>query len=145
MRKYLKIILSLVLLAGALLAFSQVDAISIRGLLGLDDDAEQADQVKADGGNKKASDQDSQNWGTQKNGEQKKLTLAYGEVQKIFANINESERKALLNDADKFKQFLKQQADSLSVLGAARANNLDKDENTQFLMKLSAENVLRKS
>lgn len=146
MRKYVKIILSLALLVGAFLTFSQVDAISIRELLGLDNDtAQAADPAKTDGGDKKASGKDSQNWGTQENGGQKKPALAFGEIQRIFANINATEREALLNDADKFKQFMQQEAANLSVLSAARANNLDKDKNTAFLMKLSAENVLRET
>jgi len=145
MRQYRKIILSLVLLAGALLAFHQVGAISIRELLGLDDDtAQTTDAAKTDGSEKKDAVKDSQNWGTQQGG-QTKVALNYGDIQKIFANINASEKKALLEDADKFKQFIQQEANNASVLSAARANNLDKDENTIFLMKLSAENVLRET
>ena len=133
------------LLVSGLLTFSQVNAVSIRELLGLDSDTGQtADPAKTNAGENKTVAENDKNWGKQDEG-QKKLSLAYGEIQRILANVNVNERKALLNDPDKFKQFVEQEANNLSVLSAARANKVDQDENTKFLMQLSAENVLRET
>ena len=143
MRGYRKFFLLLVLLASALPAFNQANAASIRELLGLENDTGQtADSVKADAGTQKTAAKSDQDWGKQNEGK-KKLSLSYGEIQRILANVNLNERKALLNDPDKFKQFVQQEANNLSVLSAARANKVDQDDNTKFLMKLSAENVVR--
>lgn len=145
MREYRKILLSLVMLACTLLAYNQANAISIRELLGLENDTGQtADQVKTDVAEQKTAADGSQEWGKPEQGK-KKLSLAYGDIQEILANVNLKERKALLDDPDKFKQFVQQEANNLSVLSAARANKVDQDKNTQFLMKLSAENVLRET
>ena len=106
------------LIAGALLAYSQVKAISIRGLLGLDNnDTSVAANVKtapAAGSEKKDPPSNNQDWGEQAAGD-KKLSLPFGDIQRIFANINEKEKSLLLQDPDKFKQFIQQQAGSLSV------------------------------
>lgn len=112
MRRNLNYFLSLVLITGALLAYSQVWAAS-----------------PAEGGKHTAGG--------------KKLSLPFDDIQRIFANINQKERNLLLKDPDKFKQFIQQEAGGLSMLEAAKANHLDNDPNTAFLMKLSADNVLR--
>lgn len=148
MRGNRKLILSVVLIAGALLAYSQVRAISLRGLLGLDnDDTPVAANVKTGpvpSSEKKDPPSKNPDWGKQASGD-KELSLSFGDIQRIFANINQKERNLLLHDPDKFKQFINQQAGGLSVLEAAKANHLDKDPNTAFLMKLSADNVLRET
>ena len=145
MRRYQKVLLSFVLLAGTLLTYSQVKAISVRELLGLDNDtAQTTDPVKSADAEKKEVAKSSQ--GLSKEDEvRNKPSLKFEEIDEILANVNANERKALLQDADKFKQFIQQEANNASVLSAARANKIDKDRNTAFLMKLSAENVLRET
>ncbi len=71
--------------------------------------------------------------------------LSFAELQSLLANLDANQRQALLADAAAFKQFVLQQASNASVLSAAKANKVDEDANTAFLMQRSADNVLRES
>ena len=125
MNKKIKIsIFSVFVLLTTLLAVSQSGgAISIRELFGFEEEAEAAE-------NEAAAEQ---------------ADLSFARVRNVLANVDNQQKQALLADADAFKQFVTQQANRASVLAAARANKVDEDKNTVFLMQHSAENVLHET
>ena len=143
MQKFRKIIIPFALIASVLLAFNQVGAISIKELLGLGDDTAE-ENANADKNEAKAATGDNQNWAQQEN-PQGDLSLDFTNIKQIVTNLSVNERNAFLNNEENFKQFVQQQAANLSVLTAARVNNLDEDQNTVFLIQLSAENILRET
>jgi len=64
-------------------------------------------------------------------------------IEKMVASVTPEQRQALLNDPAAFTSFVNQEAMNVSILQAARANNLHNEPNTRFLMDRGADNVLR--
>jgi peptidylprolyl isomerase len=64
-------------------------------------------------------------------------------IQRLVASVTPDQRQALLNDPAAFTSFVNQEAMNVSILQAARANNLQNEPNTRFLMDRGADNVLR--
>ncbi len=64
-------------------------------------------------------------------------------IDKLVASVTPDQRQALLNDPAAFTSFVNQEAMNVSILQAARANNLHNEPNTRFLMDRGADNVLR--
>jgi len=129
----------LLLLTSLMSSSPQAWAVSLRELLGLEGDSE---STKTEGkGNKEAAGPD-QNWAKQGT-TGGALNLGYVDIQRVIANLNAKDKKTLLDNPENFKKFVQQEASNLSVLSAARANNLDKDENTRFLMQRSVDELLR--
>ncbi|MBI2994968.1 MAG: peptidylprolyl isomerase [Gammaproteobacteria bacterium] len=116
-------------------------AFSIREMLGLEEEdaavaAETTESTPADTGTR--------DWGKPSHtGAEAALEMT--QVQAVVANLAPNQRQALLADAKAFQRFARQEADNISVLAAARANNADKEANTAFLMQRSAESILRES
>jgi len=69
--------------------------------------------------------------------------LDFAEIKKILAVLDEKQRKALLADEQAFQKFIRQEAGNKSVLSAAKANKVDKNEKAIFLTERGAENILR--
>lgn len=146
MNRFRSVFLPLVLLVSALLVIEQAGALSIRELLGLDDKQEPAKASPSDQKQNTAKKPATgkQDWA--KTREVKPATsLEFADIQKMFANLNASQRQNYLKDASTFRQLVKQEADNLSVLEAAISNNVDEDENIRYLMKRGSENILRES
>jgi parvulin-like peptidyl-prolyl isomerase len=61
----------------------------------------------------------------------------------LLAKVDLNQRQALLDDGNAFREFVRQEAANVSLLAAARANNLENDADTQFLIRRNADNVLR--
>lgn len=118
---------------------TQAWAISIRELLGLEGDS---DSTKTESKENKEAAGSDQNWAKQSTAGGAS-NLRYVDIQRVMANLSERDKKTVLDSPENFKKFVHQEANNLSVLNAARANNLDKDENTRFLMQRSAEELLR--
>ncbi|NKB39220.1 MAG: hypothetical protein GKR93_18980 [Gammaproteobacteria bacterium] len=140
--KYFKSVILLFCLS-TLLA-PPASAVSIRSLLGLDDEesetepeAAQADTNKAE----TAARPSTNNWG--QSPANLTNTLDLNLVKRVFTNLDSGQRKALLADAVAFNKFARQEAGNIAVISAARANKLDSDPNIVFLMQRGAENVLR--
>lgn len=72
-------------------------------------------------------------------------TLDYPDIEKVIINLSPDQKRAYLDDAENFKQFVQQEANNISVLAAARMNKVQEDENTRFLMQRSADNILRET
>jgi len=70
------------------------------------------------------------------------VSFKLGHVQAVLANVQPRRRQALLENAEAFRDFVRQEAANQSLLAAARSSNLEQDENTRFLMQRTAENVL---
>ena len=116
-------------------------AFSIREMLGIE---ETEDPLAAETAESTPPGTESRDWGKpSKAGSEASLELA--QIQALVANLAPNQRQALLADAKAFQRFAQQEADNVSVLAAAHANNADKESNTAFLMQRSAENVLRES
>ncbi|MFQ5660582.1 MAG: peptidylprolyl isomerase [Gammaproteobacteria bacterium] len=149
----LRTVLSATLLLGALiLACEQVAALSIREILGLDDkesattdtaaaNAPAAVEEKRDNKKTDAADPNRARPGAAETAP----GLEFTDIEQIFANLNAGQKRTYLQDEATFKRFIHQQAGNLSVLTAARANHVDKDTNTIYLMQRGAESMLRES
>jgi parvulin-like peptidyl-prolyl isomerase len=126
-----------------------VSALSIREILGLEngDNAVESDSsakekkdktiITAENSKKaKKSQQDETK-------EVIETKLDFEEIQKILAVLDERQRKALLTDEQAFQKFIRQEAVNQSILSAAKANKVDKNEKAIFLTQRGAENILR--
>ena len=125
------------------LAVPSASAVSIRSLLGLDDEESEAEETATETAASKptaAAQAGSNNWG-QAAGSTSELNLDL--VKRIVANLPANQRKALLADEAAFKKFARQEAGNISVAAAARSNKLDGDPNTAFLMQRGADNIMR--
>ena len=140
MRLNRKLIYPLLLIICGFTIYNHAWAISIRELLGLENEEQEAKQTAGSENNKASPG--GQDWARQ-DAAVTPLKLAFADIQRVMLNLNESQKKPVLEDAEKFKQFVMQEASNVSLSSAARANKMESDENTLFLMKRSAENVLR--
>ncbi|MDZ7736334.1 MAG: peptidylprolyl isomerase [Gammaproteobacteria bacterium] len=75
----------------------------------------------------------------------KSMELDEKHVRRIVSNLDTEQRRKLINDKDRFHQLISQEAKNLSVEAAARANDVDDNDNVKFLMNRAANNVLRQS
>lgn len=125
----------------SLFVANQAGAFSIRELLGLDDEDKQEQAAESQNQQQAAS---RHNWG-KPGGDAAAANIDLAELERVLANVDAKQRQVLLSDQAAFKQFVQQEANNLSVLTAARVNNVDKDANTAFLMQRSADNVMRES
>ena len=134
LRKSLILVLTLAVIA-VILDLSGV--VSIRKILGMgelnDAVAQQSTSAK----------EDSSNWA--RPAKDSNTKLEFEDVQQVITNLDPNRRKTLLNDEETFKKFVQQEAENVSVLQAARVNKVDQDQNTVFLMRRAADNVLRES
>ena len=116
-------------------------AVSIRSLLGLDDEEETAEETQAEPVKKEAAAapaKSQNNWAQSKN-TQIDLDL----IRRLLSNLEPGKGREIVADEKVFAQFVRQEINNYSVLAAARANKLDQDTNTNFLMQRGAENILR--
>ena len=149
MRYLLPIVLIFVLMFAA--QGTHVSAFSLKELLGFGD--EKKEEVAA--GNQKQNKLDESDVAKQKQSPEeqwaKEVTnegsasspLDYKYVYHLFSNMNAQERDNLLNNKESFQKTVENEATNRAVLSAAVENNLLADENTLFLMRRGAENILR--
>jgi peptidylprolyl isomerase len=126
-----------VVVFGVLLAQGS-GAVSIRELFGLEPE-EEAGAVQA--AENEPAKQGGTDWGKPSGTPVGSIELA--DIEKIVANLDTSQRQALLSEEAGFRRFVQQEADNLSVLSAAQSNKVQDDANVQYLMQRAAENVLR--
>jgi peptidylprolyl isomerase len=69
--------------------------------------------------------------------------LSYENIVRILSNVDVNQRRELIENEKGFHDFIKQESLQISLLAAARANNIDKDENSKFLLQRNAENAIR--
>lgn len=125
-----------VVVFGFLLAQSS-GAVSIRELFGLEPEEEPgAVQAAENEPAKQGAD-----WGKPSGTPIAAIELT--DIEKIVANLDGSQRQALLSEEAGFRRFVQQEADNRSVLSAAQANKVQDDANVEYLMQRAAENVLR--
>ena len=148
-RRYFRLVLTSVL-CGAILYTQMASGFSIRELLGLGK-AKSEDQVAAAA---KAQPQGRKEPVVAE--KDKKAAVApaasankppapfnLDELQQILALVEQSQRKDLLDNEEKFKNFVLNEATNKSVYAAAQANKIDENEKNLLLAKRSAENILR--
>ena len=147
MKKQNIIIIIIIVVAAAGLVAYQQGLIPPQGLAGI-----QADNAATMGGaaqsNTSADTRASTSLGGQQNWAQginasAPTSLEYDDIQLVLTNVDANQKQALMDNEEAFVKFVKQEASQLSLLAAAKSNNLDADTNSQFLMQRSAENVLR--
>lgn len=121
---------------------SMVSAFSVKELLGLKEKQpeiiENEDQVE----NQKTAE----DWSKSSQPKQTKtrqIDLDY--VSLLVANLSEQERNKLLDDSVLFKQAIENEVNSASTVAAAVMNKVEQDRNVEFLMRRSAENILREA
>ncbi|MFT7461523.1 MAG: parvulin-like peptidyl-prolyl isomerase [Planctomycetota bacterium] len=142
--RHLKAIILLLCLT--LVAAVVVNAVSIRSLLGLDEEESKTEEVSSNKQKTQSAvppDEDtSPNW-AKSNGSANANEIDIALIKQLLVNLEPSQSSALLADKDAFTQFLRQEANNVSVISAARSNKVDEDANTAFLMQRGAENILR--
>ena len=69
--------------------------------------------------------------------------LDFEELQNTLSLINPEQRKALLDDEEKFRIFVKNEAGNKSVFAAAHANKIDQNEKNLLIARRGADNILR--
>ena len=116
--------------------------VSLRKIIGMGELTDAAAAQNSKGGS--AAKGDSSNWAKPVN-KGTALDLQYQDVQQVLANIDVNQRKSLLDDEKTFHKFIRQEEENLSVLQAARVNKVVQDQNTQFLMQLASDRVLRET
>lgn len=117
-------------------------AVIMFGLMTYLDDENTSDEIK----DEVSSDIKKNQWAIPKvDDDYSPASLSLEYVKKILANLNVQQRQTILEDSEKFSRLLSQENTNLSVLRAAKENDLQQDQNAQFLMQRSAENVLRQA
>ena len=131
---------------------SQVSAISVKELLGLENSsdntkAESAQEKKPDSEKKESSvtTKEDSDWAKSSQGASSNPQIDLDYVSLLVANMNEQERLKILEDPDLFKQVIESEANNRSTVSAAIANKLSQDRNVDFLMRRGAENILREA
>ena len=125
-----------------LLQIPQVSAFSLRELLGL----KNPDKENTENGAAEAAATDKNNdtdWGSSAGAQNPQLDLNYFSA--LFANMNQQERDTVLADPAVFKQVVESEANNRATVSAAIANQLERNENMEFLMRRSAEATLREA
>ena len=128
---------------------SQVSAISIRELLGLEkSEPEVVEDKKPEPSQKdpsttKPKDSDWAQTSDKEAALNPQIDLDY--VSFLVANMNVQERSKILDDQNLFKQVIENEANNRSTVSAAISNKLAQDRNIEFLMRRGAENILRES
>jgi parvulin-like peptidyl-prolyl isomerase len=122
---------------------SQVSAISVKELLGLEKSPEKS-QTELNS-NQKKSEKADKDWAKTTNQEFSNVQIDLNYVSLLVANMNEQERLNILEKPELFKQVIENEANNIAVVSAAIANKLDQDRNVEFLMRRTAENVLREA
>ena len=141
-----------VILVGAIIIISQtsqVSAISVKELLGLDKPKDEKVTEKKTAAGKKKSPKEVKNaedWAKTSSEdvvENEQIDLNY--ISLLITNMNEQERNRVLEDPSLFKQVIESEANNRSTVSAAIANKLAQDRNVEFLMRRGAENILREA
>lgn len=130
----------------AVFSVQQVPAFSIYELLSLDKQEQKkskngpATDDKLFDGNLRKDQSGAIDGGTEFNFQ---LDLKHFDL--LFSNMNEQERSKALAAPEIFKQIVENEISNQAVLNTAVSEKLHTDENTRFLMRRSAENVLRET
>jgi len=115
---------------------SMVAAFSVKELLGLKE--KQPEIVE--------NDKSTEDWSKSSQPKQpitRQVDLDY--VSLLIANLSEQERNKILDDPTLFKQAIENEVNSASTVAAAVMNKVEQDRNVEFLMRRSAENILREA
>ena len=123
---------------------TQVSAISVKELLGLKKATPDTTENKMGQSSKKSNILDDTEWA--KSSEKvstssRQINLDY--VTLLLNNIEKQEREKLLADKELFKQVIENEANNLSTVSAAIANNLIEDRDIEFMMRRGSENIMR--
>jgi parvulin-like peptidyl-prolyl isomerase len=136
---------------------SQVSAISVKELLGLEKKQEESktetkfesiEEKKVGTIQKESSTVKPEGGDWAKTSSQEavlnpQIDLDY--VSLLVTNMNEQERLKILEDPVLFKQVIESEANNRSTVSAAIFNKLAQDRNIEFLMRRGAENLLREA
>lgn len=132
------IAVSVIVLVFVLSQTSMVAAFSVKQLLGLEE--KQPEKQEA------ASEDTGKDWSKSSQPTQtitRQIDLDY--VSLLVANLSEQERSKVLDDPALFKQAIENEVNSASTVAAAVMNKVEQDRNVEFLMRRSAENILREA
>ncbi len=145
-----------VLLVGVIFIISQtsqVSAISVKELLGLEKspekvEVESVEKKNSDSSQKETISEKKENgdWAKTSDNEtlqHRQIDLDY--VSLLITNMNEQERLKILEEPGLFKQVIENEANNRSTVSAAVSNKLVNDRNVEFLMRRGAENILREA
>ncbi len=145
-----------VLLVGVIFIISQtsqVSAISVKELLGLEKSPEKVEVESIEKKSSESSQKEPEiknkqvgDWAKTSDNEtlqHRQIDLDY--VSLLITNMNEQERLKILEGPGLFKQVIENEANNRSTVSAAVSNKLVNDRNVEFLMRRGAENILREA
>ena len=139
------VFLCLVISMGIWFSYSvSVSAFSILEMLGIGTD-ETEETVKPTGQkqDKPSADKSKADKKPTKASKKLKAELELSDLQKTLSVLNVNQRKSVLADEKVFSAFVKQEADNVSVLIAARANKVDQSGKTLILAQRGVDNIVR--
>ena len=135
--------LILILTLGVIVVILDLSGVvSVRSILGMGELTTAAAEQNSKEEN--AAKNASSNWARPDN-KGSGMNLQFQDVQQVLSNLEANRRTTLLDDEEGFRKFIVQEQGNLSVLEAARVNQVDQDQNAVFLMQRAADSVLRES
>lgn len=139
-----------VLVIGLVFVLSQtsmVAAFSVKQLLGLEEEQPEIAENEEQGEKQKTASRDTEkDWAKSSQPREsitRQIDLDY--VSLLVANLSEQERNKILADPALFKQAIENEVSNASAVAAAVTNKVEQDRNVEFLMRRSAENILREA
>jgi peptidylprolyl isomerase len=137
-RKKLTTVIAILLVGISLLIWMQWKGISLQEVAGLG--GRQPAAAKAGG---TAGDAPDKETAPAKSPAGPEPELLFEQVRLLLANLAPEKRRHIIEDQQRFRQFVEQEARNESLLAAARDNRLEDDANVRFLRQRAADNVVR--
>ena len=140
-----RICLYLVISTGIWYSYSvSVSAFSILEMLGFGtDETEEAVKPTGQKQDKPSAEKPKADKKATKSSKKLKAELELSDLQKTLSVLDANQRKSVLADEKVFRAFVKQEADNVSILIAARANKVDQSEKTLILAQRGVDNIVR--
>ncbi len=141
-----RVFLYVVISTGIWFSYSDsVSAFSILEMLGFGtDETEEAAKPTEQKQDKPSAEKPKSSKQGQPNSPKKlKAELQLSDLEKTLSVLDANQRKSVLADEKVFRAFVKQEADNVSILIAARANKVDQSEKTLILALRGVDNIVR--
>ncbi len=141
-----RVLLCMVISTGIWFSYSvSVSALSILEMLGIgtDETEEAAKPTGQKQGKPSAEKAKSLKQGQSNSPKKLKAELQLSDLEKTLSVLDANQRKSVLADEKVFRAFVKQEADNVSILIAARANKVDQSEKTLILAQRGVDNIVR--
>ena len=148
MSKNIKAVIAIIVigLVFVLSQTSQVAALSVKEILGLEGKKTESSEIKKTPEKDEKTTSGSKDWAASSQPNQavaRQIDLDY--ISLLIANLSGQERDKVLAEPAMFKQAIENEVNNASAVAAAITNRVEQDRNVEFLMRRSAENILREA